>query len=221
MWGAALPHAAINAAAARAESVGQPVLNLGHGAFSATVVVASLGVAALTTERPGWPWPLLAAAVVILAASVATALIPAAAMEGRQAQPPRPRWSGPLIVLGLLAAVAYLIENAWQSLGAIHLHSTLGASLRVAALAPAVFAGFAAAGRFAGHVLNRRLRPAGLLGAGASVAAAGSVLAALASTSALAMICGVGSPARPRGRTPIGDRSVGRVRCRPGGAATV
>jgi len=104
----------------------------------------------------------------------------------------RHRLSWPLVVLGLLAALAYLLENAWQSWGAIHLHSTLRAILKVAALGPATFAGFAAVGRLAGHHLAAHVPAVTLLVAAASLAAAASLLAALAHSVALALV-GIGA----------------------------
>jgi len=78
-----------------------------------------------------------------------------------------------LLVLGALCALAFFGENAWQSWGAVHLESDLGASVAVASLAPAVFAGSAALGRLACAPLllsraGRRTEPA-LRGAAVSV----------------------------------------------------
>lgn len=184
--------AAINAAAARIEATGSAALNLGHGMFSAAVVLASLGVSAFGTGRTGPPSALLVVAALLLVVAVVAALLRTGLADGRSASPSPHRISWPLVVLGLFAALAYLVENAWQSWGAIQLHSTLGASLQIAALAPAVFAGFAAVGRFAGHRLTSRFPAATLLVAGASLAAAASLLAALAHTVPLALI-GIGA----------------------------
>jgi fucose permease len=94
----------------------------------------------------------------------------------------------PLLLLGALGLLAYLVENAWQSWGAVHLHSTLNATVATAAAAPAVFAGCAALGRLAGNRVLRHVPPAGVISAGATIAAGGSVLAALAPNPALALI---------------------------------
>lgn len=120
---------------------------------------------------------------------------------------PRISLSRPLLVLGALAAIAYLIENAWQSWGAIQLHSTVGASLRLAALAPAAFALAAAVARLSAHRLARGVKPA-MLPAAAAAAAAGSAVAALGHTPHLGAgrnrACGPGyqclrtDPDRPR-----------------------
>jgi MFS family permease len=94
----------------------------------------------------------------------------------------------PLLILGALAAFAYLVENAWQSWSAVHLESTLDASPAVAALGPAVFGASAAAGRLGGHALTERIPERRLLAAGASIGAVGTLLAALAPTAAVALV---------------------------------
>ena len=65
-------------------------------------------------------------------------------------------------ILGALCALAFFVENAWQSWGAVHLETDLGASPALGALAPALFAGAAALSRLGGHGARRareRARP--------------------------------------------------------------
>lgn len=104
-----------------------------------------------------------------------------------------PRW---LLVIGVLGALAYGIENAWQSWGAVHLERTLGASPGVSALGPGLFAAAMAAGRFGVDRLARPGRERRVLVTGAAVAGAGSALAAVAPTTAAALagivIAGIG-----------------------------
>jgi sugar phosphate permease len=102
-----------------------------------------------------------------------------------------------LMLLGGLAAIAYLVENGWQSWGAVHLHNTLHASPALAALAPAVFAASAAVGRFSAHGLGRAASRASLVGTGSMLAATGTLTAALAANTPLALagiaLAGVGT----------------------------
>jgi MFS family permease len=184
--------AAINAAGAGYETASGPVLNLGHGLFSTLVVAASLVVAVLVSGDAGSPWPLAVAGGLIVLTGLALPALGAPPVAARpRTRPDRPDRRGPdrpdrrgplriLVVLGALGAVAYFVENAWQSWAAIQLHSTLSASAAVAAAGPAVFAACAASGRFAAHPVQHRLSPGTLLGAGAAVAAGGSALAAAA-----------------------------------------
>jgi MFS family permease len=97
----------------------------------------------------------------------------------------------PLLILGGLGLLAYLVENAWQSWGAVQLHSTLNASAATAAAAPAVFAACAAAGRLSGNRLLARWSPTVLVTTGTAVAAGGTVLGALAPNAVLALV-GIG-----------------------------
>jgi MFS family permease len=180
--------AGINASATRSEAGGRPVVSLAHGVFSVAVVMSSLGVAA-GQHRGGPPWALVVVAgFLVLAAVLSTRLSTGHSIPDRSATASRGPWSPRLLIIGILAALAYLVENAWQSWGAIQLHASVGASLAVSALAPAVFATAAAAGRFAGHLLAAAMPAATIFGAGAATAAAGSVVGALAPSTALVLL---------------------------------
>lgn len=191
---------AINTAGSHAEAVtGRPVLNLAHGFFSIAVVAASLGTAGLRAAGAG-ALPVLAAVLGLIAAVVLVVLAPGARgsspvtgrderRDGHRSRRRRPEPA--LLVFGGLCALAYVVENAWQSWSALHLDATLGAGPALAASAPAVFAGAAAAGRIGGNVLLRHVRPVPLLVTGAGVAAAGSALAAAAASTSVAL-AGIG-----------------------------
>jgi MFS family permease len=181
---------AINADAVRAEvRTGRSLLNLAHATFSAGVVAASLATGALrwSGAGPGAVFGLAAAVVVITAFAVR----PAAAESKASVEMPRPRlfqrmpsW---LLVLGVLGATAYWIENAWQSWGAVHLERSFDASPGVSALAPALFASAMAVGRLGVHWLARPGLERTVLFIGALGAAAGSELAALAPSAPIAL----------------------------------
>jgi MFS family permease len=93
-----------------------------------------------------------------------------------------------LLVLGGLCALAFFVENAWQSWGAVHLESDLDASPALGALAPALFAGAAAVSRLGGHAVAGRVRELTLLRGGALLGAAGTLLGALAPAAGLALV---------------------------------
>jgi MFS family permease len=185
---------AINAAGVHAEIRSKrPVMNLAHAGFSVSVVVASLGTAGLRAAGARPPVVLGAVAVVIVAIAVFVLgrgtrndSSHNTARLVREAAPPRRgrTWlpAPPLIVFGCLCALAYVVENAWQSWSAVHLETTLHASAGLSATAPAVFACAAAAGRFAGNALVRGFHPVRLLSAGALMAGAGTLVAATAAT---------------------------------------
>ena len=96
-----------------------------------------------------------------------------------------------LLVLGALCALAFFVENAWQSWGAVHLESDLGASPALGALAPALFAGAAALSRLGGHALAGRVSELALLRGGATLGAAGTLLGALAPVDGALALVGI------------------------------
>ncbi|MEA2380630.1 MAG: hypothetical protein QOH72_601 [Solirubrobacteraceae bacterium] len=183
---------AINAEGVRAEAAsGRRLMSLAHAAFSATVVVASLLAGAARAAGASVGAIFTAVAILIVVAALAVIRLPAA--QGRSAPAAGgglrgmlhvPAW---LAVLGGLTALAYFIENAWQSWSAVHLEGTLGAAPALAAAGPALFAAAAATGRLLGSAATRRVEDRALVRAGAVLAAAGTLVAALAPVTALAL----------------------------------
>jgi predicted MFS family arabinose efflux permease len=180
---------AINAEGVRSEAAtGRPVLSLAHGTFSACVVAGSLAAGALRAAGAG---PQLVLALVgLVVATMAAALLraPAAAGPRPSARASLRRLPRMLVILGGLCALAFFVENAWQSWGAVHLESDLDASPALGALAPALFASAAALSRLGGHGLAGRVSELTLLRAGAALGAAGTLLGALAPGAALALV---------------------------------
>jgi MFS family permease len=183
---------AINADAVHEEvASGRPLLNLAHASFSAAVFFASLltGLLRSLGAEPLAVFALVSALVVT--AAVATRPGPvrpwAPAAEG---EAPRliQRVPGWLLGLGLLGAMAFWIESAWQNWGAVHLERAFDAGAGTSALAPALFAGAMAVGRLTVH----RLAPPGsertVLVAAAALTAAGSALAAYAGSALVALV---------------------------------
>ncbi len=183
---------AINADAVHEEDAsGRPLLNLAHAFFSGAVVCSSLATGALR-------W---AGASPLAVFGVAGAIVVAAAllMRGAPKRPPQPgparepprllqRVPGWLLLLGGLGAVAYWIENAWQSWGAVHLERTLDAAPVASALGPALFAAAMAVGRVTVHRLARPGSERSVLTVGALAAAGGSALAAVAPSVPVAVV---------------------------------
>ena len=175
---------AINATGSHVEhDTGRPVMNLAHGMFSVAVVVASLGTAGLRAAGVG-ALPVLTGVAVLIVITAVVVLAPGATKvtgtPRTDTAKPRTRLEPVLLVFGVLCALAYVVENAWQSWGAVHLDTSLNAAAGLASSAPAVFAAAAATGRFAGNALLARVRPVQLLVVGGAVAAVGSLVAATA-----------------------------------------
>jgi MFS family permease len=183
---------AINADAVRAEvRSGRPLVNLAHACFSAAVVAASVATGILRAAGAGAGAVFVLAAVVLITAAVVIATGPREPWEPAQREArPRllqrfPAW---LLLLGVLGAAAYWIENAWQSWGAVYVERTFAVSPSVGALAPALFAGSMAAGRLAVYRLARLGLERVVLVAGAAVAGGGSLWAALAPAAPAALV---------------------------------
>lgn len=183
---------AINATGSHAEAVtGKPLMNLAHGIFSVAVVVASLGTAALRAAGADALPVLGGVGVIVAVVGFTLAAGPQENLHTPTEPTARRRLEPVLLVFGGLCALAYVVENAWQSWSAVHLDTSLNAAPGLASSAPAVFAAAAATGRIAGNALLRGLRPVQLLVAGGLLAAVGSVVAATAGTPWLALI-GIG-----------------------------
>ena len=182
---------AINADAVREEvASGRPLLNLAHASFSAAVVVASLATGLLRWAGAGAPAVFLLVALVI---GVSAVLVRPGPGEPWIAPPsherPRllqrvPSW---LLVLGCLGAFAFWIESAWLNWGAVYLERTLDAAAALSALGPAFFAAAMTAGRLGGNRLLERWSERRLLVAGSVIAGVGTIVAAAAPTSAVAL----------------------------------
>jgi predicted MFS family arabinose efflux permease len=182
---------AINADAVHEEvASGRPLLNLAHASFSAAVVFASLLTGLLRSVGAG-PFAVfaLASALVLLAAVVTSpgSARPWTLVEDGEAPRLVQRVPGWLLALGVLGAMAFWIESAWQNWGAVHLERTFDAGAGTSALAPALFAGAMAIGRLTVH----RVAPPGsertVLVAAAALTAAGSALAAYAGSPLVAL----------------------------------
>jgi hypothetical protein len=180
---------AINAEGTRSETAtGRPILSLAHGTFSACVVVGSLATGALRAADAGAELVLGLVGGVVVAIAIGLWWAPAAGdgavVPARASLRHLPRI---LLVLGGLCALAFFVENAWQSWGAVHLESDLDASPALGALAPALFAGAAAASRLGGHALVGRFDEILIMRVGAMAGAAGTVVAAVAPAAAVAL----------------------------------
>jgi hypothetical protein len=190
---------AINAAGSTAEAeTGKPLMNLAHGLFSVAVVVASLATAGLRAAGAG-ALPVLGSVCALITLVVALLLAPGSRTSIEQVvkEKAKRRLEPALLVFGGLCALAYVVENAWQSWGAVHLDTSLHAAPALASSAPAVFAAAAATGRISGNALLRRVRTVQLLVVGGTVAAVGTVVAATAGTAWVALagiaIAGLGT----------------------------
>jgi MFS family permease len=182
---------AINTEAVRAEATGRRVLHLVHAGFSGAVVVASLLTGVLRTAGASPRIVLGSVAALLVITAIVLSRLTAAPSAARAAPA---RWRqllrvpAPLLTLGGLAALAYLVENAWQNWSAVHLERTLAAAPGLAALGPAVFAGAAVAGRLSGQRLSELVSERAMLRGGAALGALGTLVGATAPTVLVALL---------------------------------
>jgi MFS family permease len=168
--------------AGRAENItGRPVIARAHGAFSTFVVLTSLGAG--ITSAASWPLAvpfigvaalcLVAGATMLKAIPHRTAIHDGDTTPAKAPSPSRTRIT-PLVLIGVLGALAFASENAHQSWSAVFAQDELHAGAGLTTVAPAVFAGTVAITRFSIGVLKAaHAQPVILTGA---LAAAGGAL---------------------------------------------
>lgn len=176
-------------------------------AGSVLSIATGTGDGAGSTPALTWTFGVAAAVISVLCASIWTGtpvnrnhpspLLPLGATAQRRTADrlstagPRSRSARlhltPLVAVGLVGALAYAIENAHQSWGAVFLTDVFSASAQTASLAPAAFAAAAAAARLALAPLSRT-RPVLLLLTGGLLAATGSLVVATSPSTAVALV---------------------------------
>jgi len=174
------------------------LMNLSHAAYSFGYAGGALGTGVLRSLDwpPGWVMASMALAALVLALLTAEA-------DGtiRGLRRPKDGTPGHLglipVIGGGIVLIAFLTENSAENWSALHIEHSLGGSPAQGAMGPAVLAltmGFA---RLAGQGLSERVNPVTLLKGGALISAAGALVAAMASTPAMAyagfIVMGIGS----------------------------
>ncbi|HET8727155.1 MAG TPA: MFS transporter [Alphaproteobacteria bacterium] len=176
----------MNAAAAEVEATHRlRLMHLAHAVFSASLFAAAVSAGIGRDAGIGYGPILIASAGVILALA---AIAHAGRPPGRPVSGPTtdraPAGAAgmpwPLVGLGGLCALAYLVENGLELWSALHLERSLGASPTVGGLGPGTLALAAVGGRLAGQAVATRAGDGALLMGAAIAAAAGAAVFALA-----------------------------------------
>jgi hypothetical protein len=166
----------------------RPVLSGLHAAHPIGMLAGGLaGVGAAAAELSILPHFALAAGAGLVGGLAATRWLVAEPRQPRRTRLARP--TGRLLLLGVVAFCAFLLDGAANNWSAAQLHSDRGAGQ---ALAAAGFTAFTAAlglGRLAGDRLVARFGRARVVRAGALVAAAGGTIA-VAGPTALPTVAG-------------------------------
>jgi MFS family permease len=186
---------AMNAVAGRAEkTAGRPVITRAHGVFSSCVVFASLATGLASAASLPLAVPFIAVAFLSLIAGTSmiktlrTGVVHGQGHISPAESPPSAHSRMvSLLLIGVLGALAFAIENAHQSWSAVFAHDELHSGAGLAAVAPAVFAGTVAVTRFSIGGLKAAHAQA-ILVAGALAAAAGAAVIAAAPTLSIAAL---------------------------------
>ncbi|QBF30756.1 MFS transporter [Thalassococcus sp. S3] len=164
----------------------RPLMSLNHAIFS----FAYAGTAVLTgiAREAGWgPIAVFAAiAVVILVLSLGMRAPHLSQPEVEGGAGPVPRgivWIGGLIVLA-----AFFAEQATEGWSALHIERGLGGGAAEGAFGPAILGLTMGFGRLFGHLLSARIPDTVMIAAACLLSAAGTALAALAPTIAIAYL---------------------------------
>lgn len=181
--GTGLLDIAINAHASRLEALhGIRIMDGLHAAFSGGVLVGGVG-SGLLRHAGAHPAGILAAV------GVATALI---ALGNLGPYPPlappqrRERPARPLLIVGFVLALAFLVENGLEAWSALFLERTLNSGPAVSGLGPGLFAGAMLTGRVVAQKVEWP-SVAGRMVVAGFAAAAGLALAATAQHAVVAL----------------------------------
>ena len=175
---------AINCHASRLEALhGIRIMDGLHAAFSAGVVVGGVGAGLLrhAGAHPSW---ILAGRCRRRRAGGAREPRPYPAPAPRQR---RARLARPLVVVGLVLALAFLVENGLEAWSALFLERTLHTSPAVSGLGPGLFAGAMVTGRVLAQKVDCALPSPGRCSSPGLAAASGLAIAASAQHAAVAL----------------------------------
>jgi MFS family permease len=176
---------AVNARVAALEvETGKRRMHLAHAVYSAGVVVGAIAAGLARQAGAGRESILLAIGAAIVLVGLANRGAGPSGSPGEA----RLRLTRPLVVLGVVALVAFVVEGGLESWSALFLERDLAASPAISSLGPGLFALTMALGRGTGQLIGGALGERRLLGIGALAAAAGAALAASSHSTAPALV---------------------------------
>jgi MFS family permease len=182
--GTGLLDVAINAQAATIEAWHRVrVMDGLHAAFSVGVLCGGVGAGLLRRAGAQPSWILGGVACLVLLTALFN-LAPSAPAEPARRRAPLAR---PLLVVGGVLAVAFLVESGLEGWSALFLERTLGSGPAISGLGPGLFAAAMATGRLLAQKVEGPSVAARMLFAGIA-AAAGLVVAATAQHSLVALL---------------------------------
>ncbi|GAB1691164.1 MFS transporter [Krasilnikovia sp. M28-CT-15] len=184
----------INSLAATVEAdTGERVLNRAHALFSVGLLVGTVVTSLTRAAGVEAAWPLVGLAVVTVLLTVAStgrvpARLAAHATGETQAARTRRRINPLALRFGVLAALALLVESGVQQWSAVFLEDEVHAAPGLSGLAPGVFAGSMALGRFGGHWLSTRMSDRVVLLASGLLSGVGVLIVAWSGSPLVALV---------------------------------
>lgn len=218
----------MNARVAALENArGLHLMNLCHAAYSFGYAGGAVATGAM--RGAGWSpsWVMASCALAALALALATVERDGRIDGLRKPRDGRAARLGLVPVFGgLIVLVAFLTENAAESWSALHIEKTLGGSPEQGALGPAALALTMGLARLGGQGLAARVSPWRLLIGGAVLSACGALVAAAATSPAMAyagfIVMGIGSSViAPTGFSLVGRLAAPEARARAVARATL
>ena len=185
--GKALDRWGLEVAALVISALGVVGVGLALTAVDLASLCAGLALAGASSGAADVAMNAVAALSIIAGAAMLKTLSPGLAVQGHNAiaaadsSPAARSKIVPLLLIGMLGALAFASENAHQSWSAVFAHDELHAGAGLTTVAPAVFAGTVAITRFSIGGL-KAAHPGTVLLAGALAAAAGAAIIAAAPT---------------------------------------
>jgi MFS family permease len=205
----------------------RPLMNLCHALYSLGYAAGALTTGAL---RGGGADPALVMGSLSVVALIVALLTWDAAGRIDGLRRPADKAAAALgtlpLIGGAIVLVAFMTENAAESWSALHIEKTLGGTPAQGALGPATLALTMAAARLGGQVIIQRVASITLLRWGAVIASIGALIAALATSPAMAyagfIIMGIGaSVIAPTAFSMVGAAARPEARARAVARATL
>ncbi len=218
----------MNARVSALESArGSALMNLSHAAYS----FGYAGGAVLTGQMRDALWSpgAVMGSMALLAGVIALFSLE---HDGRIDGLTRPKGPGAArlgvvpMLGGAMVFIAFLTENAAENWSALHIEKTLGGSPSAGAMGPAALALTMGLSRLAGQGLSNRVNPITLLTGGAVLSALGALIAAMATSPAMAyfgfVVMGIGaSVIAPTAFSLVGRAAAPGARARAVARATL
>lgn len=203
------------------------LMNLCHAAYSFGYAGGAVATGAM--RAAGWPPAAVMASLAAVGLAMALVSLERDGTIHGLRRPGGAKGSGlgmVPVIGGVIVLIAFMTENAAENWSALHIEKSLGAAPGAGALGPAALALTMGLARLAGQGLSGRISGAALLSGGAAISAVGLVIAAAATSPAMAyagfIVMGIGSSViAPTAFSLVGRAAPDNARARAVARATL